>query len=183
MGVNILKKQLIKLLKEKSVEYGNFTLSSGNKTNMYVDVRRVALLPEGARLISSLILERIGDDVVGIGGPTIGADPIVGAVILLSSLNNRPINGFMIRKNNKKWGKKGHIEGLLNFEKNSRVVIIEDTSTTGNSIIDSIRKIESAELIVEKCISIVDREVGARERIEDLGHKFESIVSLRDLVV
>jgi orotate phosphoribosyltransferase len=145
------KDKLKQLLKEKAVKIGEFTLSSGKKSNFYIDCRKVTLHPEGARLIGEIILEKIkGLKVDAVGGLTLGADPIIGAVITLSNLN-----GFIVRKAAKEHGTQQKIEGLI--ESGWKVLIVEDVATTGASALAAIAAAEAAGAKVVKVISVVDR--------------------------
>jgi orotate phosphoribosyltransferase len=155
-----LKDELKRLLKETgAVKTGEFTLSSGKKSNFYIDCRKVTLHPQGAKLIGKIILEKIkGLKVDAVGGMTLGADPITGAVITLSD-----IPGFIVRKKEKEHGTKQKIEGHLKAGWN--VVIVEDVATTGGSALQAIEAVEAAGAKVIKVISVVDREEGAREAL------------------
>jgi orotate phosphoribosyltransferase len=154
------REELKMLLKETgAVKTGEFTLSSGKKSNFYIDCRKVTLHPKGAKLIGRIILEKIkGLKVDAVGGMTLGADPITGAVITLSD-----IPGFIVRKKEKEHGTKQKIEGHLAPGWN--VVIVEDVATTGGSALQAIAAVEAAGAKVIKVISVVDREEGAKEAL------------------
>ena len=155
------KESLKKLLKERAVKFGEFTLSSGKKSNFYVDCRKVSLHPEGAKLIGNLILAKIkGLKVDAVGGLTLGADPITSAVVTLSN-----IPGFIVRKKEKEHGTKQKIEGIL--EPGWSVVIVEDVATTGASALEAIQAVEAAGAKVTKVIAVVDREEGAKEALKN----------------
>jgi len=151
-----LKAELLKLLKETgAVKTGEFILSSGKKSNLYIDCRRITLHPQGARLIAKIILEKIkGLKVDAIGGLTLGADPITSSVVVLSD-----IPGFIVRKKEKEHGTKQKIEGLL--EPGWNVVIVEDVATSGATALQAIEAVEAIGAKVVKVISVVDREEGA----------------------
>jgi len=155
-----LKEQLKALLfKTGAVKTGEFVLSSGKKSSFYIDCRKVTLHPEGAKLIGQIILDKIkGLPVKAVGGLTLGADPIIGAVITLGD-----IPGFIVRKQAKEHGTKQRIEGLL--EPGWPVVIVEDVATTGGSALEAIKAAEAAGAKVIKVISVVDREEGAQEAL------------------
>ena len=177
-----IKSQLITLLKEKSIRIGEFTLASGAKSNFYIDARQTTLNAKGAHLIAQLVLENLHEDVVGIGGPVTGADPIVGAVALLSHSQNKPIHGFMVRKQPKGHGAKQWVEGLGNLPKGSKICIVEDTVTTGGSLLKAIEKVEGVGLVVQQCMAVVDREEGAAETIRSAGYPFQALVGKRELL-
>ena len=173
--------RLIELLKEKSLCVGDFVLSSGKKSNFYIDVRQMIIHAEGALLVAKLIFAQLQSDVVAIGGPASGADPITGAVVLYSHTQRRSVHGFMIRKELKNHGTKQWIEGLGNFPAGSGVCIVEDTVSTGKSLLDAIQKVENAGLKVVQCIAVVDREDGAAEKIKAAGYPFKALVYSKDL--
>ncbi|MFA5113222.1 MAG: orotate phosphoribosyltransferase [Candidatus Margulisiibacteriota bacterium] len=152
--------ELKKLLKDTgAVKTGDFTLSSGKKSDFYVDCRKVTLHPRGAKLVGKLVLEKIkGLKVDAVGGMTLGADPITGAVVTLSDLP-----GFIVRKKEKEHGTRQKIEGHIAPGWN--VVIVEDVATTGGSARQAIEAVEQAGAKVVKVISVVDREEGAKEAL------------------
>ena len=154
------------------------TLSSGKESDYYIDARRVTLSAHGAYLCARMILDVIGDDTIdAIGGPTLGADPMVGAISVLSHQVGRPVNTFIIRKTPKAHGKQQQIEGPL-LEKGSRVVLIDDVATTGKAFIQSIDVLTEAGIQIHKAICIVDRQEGAREAI---AQKNCELISLFDI--
>jgi len=170
-----LKEELKQLLKDTgAVKTGEFTLSSGKKSNLYVDCRKVTLHPKGAKLIGKLVLEKIKAlKVDAVGGLTLGADPIIGAVITLSD-----IPGFIVRKKTKEHGTQQRIEGLL--EKGWKVAIVEDVATTGASALQAIEAAEAAGAKVVKVISVVDREEGAAHALK--AYDFDPILTRSELV-
>lgn len=170
-----MKEDLLKLLKEKeAIKIGDFTLSSGKKSNFYVDCRKVTLHPQGARLIAKLILEKIkGLRVDAIGGLTLGADPIIASVVALSDFP-----GFIVRKKAKEHGTKQRIEG--NLKAGWNVVIVEDVATTGASALEAVEAAEAAGAAVIKVISVVDREEGAAEALKK--YDFDPIFKKSELL-
>lgn len=180
IDTNRLRIRLLEILKEKSLMLGDFKLSSGMRSNYYIDGKKTTLDPEGLFLTAEIILDMIKDDRAdAIGGPTLGADSIVGAVTSLSFLKNSPINGFIVRKEPKGHGTGNKIEGTL--EKGARVVIAEDVVTTGGSIIKAIDAVKELGCEVVRIISVVDREQGARQRFEQVGFVYSPIFTLKDL--
>lgn len=170
-----MKEELLKLLKEKgAVKVGNFTLSSGKKSDFYVDCRKVTLHPQGARLIARIILQKItGLKVDAIGGLTLGADPITSSVVALSD-----IPGFIVRKQAKEHGTRQRIEG--NLQPGWQVVVVEDVATTGASALEAIRAVEAAGAKVVKVIPVVDREEGAKEALK--SYDFDPIFKKSELL-
>ncbi|MBU0672249.1 MAG: orotate phosphoribosyltransferase [Candidatus Margulisbacteria bacterium] len=167
--------ELKKLLKDTgAVKTGEFTLSSGKKSNFYVDCRRVTLHPKGAKLIGKIILDKIkGLKVDAIGGLTLGADPITAAVVTLSD-----IPGFIVRKKAKEHGTQQKIEGII--QKGWNVVIVEDVATTGASAKQAIEAAEAAGAKVVKVISVVDRNEGAAEALKN--YDFDPILKKSDFI-
>jgi len=170
-----LEQELKKLLKETgAVKTGEFTLSSGKKSDLYVDCRKVTLHPRGAKLIGKIILEKIkGLKVDAVGGLTLGADPIIGAVVTLSD-----IPGFIVRKKAKEHGTGQKIEGLI--QKGWNVLIVEDVATTGASALQAIEAAEAAGAKVVKVISVVDREEGAAQALK--AYDFDPVLTRSELV-
>lgn len=174
--------QLIELLREKSVRVGEFKLASGKTSDFYVDVRQTALHYRGAELIARLILERVHAEATGIGGMTLGADPIACSVTALSNTIGRPIHGFIIRKEPKGHGTGQYLVGEGNLPKGSKVVMVEDTTTTGGSLVKAIERAEDAGLKVIQCITIVDREEGAKEALRAAGYTLEALTCRSELL-
>jgi orotate phosphoribosyltransferase len=177
-----VKTRLIEILKERSVRTGTFTLASGKTSDLYVDARQTTLSPEGATVLSKLILERLHPDAVGIGGPVTGADPITGAVITHSWIEGRPLHGFMVRKEPKGHGAGNQVEGRHGLPAGSKVTMIEDTVTTGGSLLKAIKAVEEAGLEVVQVLCVVDRCEGAAERFAEAGYPLEALVSRADIV-
>jgi orotate phosphoribosyltransferase len=176
-----MKNRLVEILRERSVRHGRFTLASGKQSDLYVDARQTTLHPEGAAVIADLIIDRLQPGVRGVGGPVTGADPITGAVALRSHQRGCPIQGFMVRKQAKAHGAGNRIEGRAGLPDNSEVCMIEDTVTTGGSLLDAIEAVESEGLRVVQIICVVDRCEGAAERFAAAGYTLESLVQRADI--
>ena len=170
-----MKEELKKLLKSTgAVKTGEFTLSSGKKSNFYVDCRKVTLHPQGARLIAKIILEKIkGLKVDAIGGLTLGADPITSSVVALSD-----IPGFIVRKKAKEHGTQQRIEGII--KPGWKVVVVEDVATTGASALQAIEAVEAIGAKVIKVISVVDRQEGAAQTLK--SYDFDPICTKNELI-
>ncbi len=178
-----LKYRLLTLLKQKALKKGEFVLSSGKKSNYYLDGRIITLTPEGAFLIASIILDWLkGKDIQAVGGPTLGADPIIGAVAALSHIQKIPVKTFIVRKEAKQHGTQRQIEGPP-LKKNDRVLLVDDVATTGKSLIETKRALDKIGVIVVKSMVIVDRNEGAKENLAKEGVELESIFSLTDIGV
>ena len=173
--------RLVALLNELSVRWGRFTLASGKESDFYVDARLTSLHPEGLTRITEAILERLDPEVVAIGGPVTGADPIVGAVVAASQGTTQPLCGFMVRKQPKGHGTRQWVEGLGNLESGAAVCFIEDTVTTGGSLLKAIQHAEEAGLRIAQCLVVVDRQEGGAERIREAGYPFQALVTRSDL--
>jgi len=170
-----LKEELKRLLFETgAVKTGDFILSSGKRSNFYIDCRKVTLHPRGLKLISKIILEKIeGIKLDAVGGLTLGADPIASALVALSDLP-----GFIVRKKEKEHGTRQKIEGWLN--PGWQVLIVEDVATTGGSALQAIEAVEAVGAKVTKVIAVVDREEGATEALK--GYAFDPIFKKSELV-
>lgn len=176
-----LKKRLLALLKKEALKKGRFVLSSGKISNYYLDGRLITLSPEGAYLVASIILELIRDrDIDAIGGPTLGADPIVGALAVLSHIKQVPLKTFIVRKLAKGHGMKRQIEGPA-LKKGSKVILVDDVATTGKALIEAKEALDKLKVKVDKAIVMVDRDEGARENLARQGLILEAIFSIKDL--
>ncbi len=177
-----LKERLKQIIKERSVLKGNFKLSSGKESSYYVDARLTTLDPEGVNIISKIFLDEIFKDssIKAAGGPTLGADPIVGSLISQSWDRGKPLKGFIVRKQSKEHGTSKLIEG--NLEKGDDVVIVEDVITSGGSVLKAINAVEESGGNVRKVLCVVDRENGAEEVFKDKGYVFYSIFRISELL-
>ena len=176
-----MRERLIEFLKERSVRTGSFTLASGKTSDLYVDARQTTLSPEGATVLAKLILEKLHPEAVGIGGPVTGADPITGAVITHSWMDGRPLHGFMVRKEPKGHGAGNQVEGRFGLPNGAKVTMIEDTVTTGGSLLKAIRAVEEAGLEVVQVLCVVDRCEGATQIFSDAGYTLEALVTREDI--
>ncbi|UCF78737.1 MAG: orotate phosphoribosyltransferase [Candidatus Eiseniibacteriota bacterium] len=175
------RERLKALLKEHCLSFGDFVLASGKKSNYYLDVRKLTTLPEGAFLLARILLDMLGDgQVQALGGPTIGADPIAGAVAAVSFSEGRELPTFMVRKESKAHGTGKRIEG--NLRKGWNVAIIDDVITTAGSILSAVRAAEEAGCAVEKVLAVVDREEGGAQEIERAGYRFEAILKVSEIL-
>jgi orotate phosphoribosyltransferase len=174
--------RLVALLRDRSVRHGEFTLASGQKSDLYVDVRQTSLHPEGAWLIGRLILEQLHDDVIAIGGMSLGADPPVCAAVTASFETQRPLPGFLIRKEPKGHGVERHVVGRSSLPSGAKVIIIEDTTTTGGSLLKAVTHARESGLEVIQCLTVVDRQEGAERRLAEQGLTLEALVTRAQLV-
>jgi len=178
-----LKTKLLKLLNIEALKKGKFVLSSGKVSNYYLDGRVITLTPEGAYLAASIILELVNDrGIDAIGGPTLGADPIVGAVALLSHINKIPLKTFIVRKAAKEHGMQRKIEGPA-LNRGDTVILVDDVATTGKSLVEAKEALDKIGVNVAGAIVIVDRGEGARDNLAKAGLSLESIFTIKDLGV
>jgi len=175
-----LKISLLALLKKEAFKKGEFVLSSGKASNYYLDGRVITLTPEGAYLAGSIILELIKDkNIAAVGGPTLGADPIAGAVAVLSHLQKIPLKTFIVRKAAKVHGAQRQIEGPA-LKKGEEVVLVDDVATTGASLIEARDALDKIGVSAKTTIVIVDRLEGAKENLARAGLTLESIFTIKD---
>jgi orotate phosphoribosyltransferase len=179
-----LKTRLMKLLIEKSVRYSDtpiFKLASGRMSNFYIDCRKVTHSAEGKYLIGNIIFTMIQDlPVDAIGGLTLGADPIATAVSYTAFLNKKPVNSFVVRKEQKEHGLKKLVEG--DVQAGDRVVIVDDVITTGGSTIKAITAARAEGLDVVRVIVLVDREEGGKEEIARYIDAVDAIFTKTELL-
>ena len=173
--------RLKKLLKSAVVR-GDFTLTSGKKAEFYINGRNITLTPEGAYLSGKLMLDAlIKDRATAVGGPTIGADPIVGSIACLAHIKKYPLKTFIVRKSQKAHGDNKLIEGPA-LNKKDRIILVDDTATTGKSIMESAQIVRSMGYKASKALVLVDREEGAKENLKKIGIKLSSLFIARDLL-
>ncbi len=176
-----MKDELLELLKKDAYKRGEYTLSSGKKSEHYVNCKPVTLSGRGLTLASLLMLKEINTSYVG--GLTLGADPLVSGVSLVSALDGRIINGLIVRKQAKGHGTQAWIEGLLPPE-GTKVTVLEDVITTGGSAIKAATRLRDAGYVVDRVISIIDRQENneANEFMESSDLKLVSLFSLEDII-
>ncbi len=174
--------ELFNVLKTKAFFTGKFILSSGKESSFYLDARLVSLSPIGAYLTGKIMLDMIKDDGVdAIGGPTLGADPMVGAIASLSYQAKKPINTFIIRKQPKPHGKQQQVEGP-ELKEGSSVVIIDDVATTGKAFVESIEVLQKMNIKIKKAICIIDRNEGAREALAKYNVPLTPIFTINEFL-
>lgn len=179
--VNDARLQLIDYISAEAVFRGDFTLSSGVKSTFYVDLRRVSLDHRVAPLIGSVMLDLIADvpDVAAVGGLTMGADPIAAAIMHQGAARGLAYDAFVVRKEPKDHGRGRQVEGPDLAGK--RVIVVEDTSTTGGSPLAAIAALEKVGAIIAAVAVVVDRDTGAKEVIESAGYPYLAALRLADL--
>jgi len=176
------RSELFELLKTQAFSRGKFILSSGKESSFYLDARLVTLSAPGAYLTARIMLDMIKDDRLdAIGGPTLGADPMVGAIASLSHQAGRPVNTFIIRKQPKAHGKQQQIEGPL-LKEGASVVIIDDVATTGKAFVESIEVLQKMNIRIIKAVCVIDRGEGAREALAKYKVPLESIFTIAEFL-
>ena len=175
------RQQLIELIKAEAVFHGDFTLSSGKKATYYVDMRKLTLDHRAAPAIGRIMLDLVRDidGVSAVGGLTLGADPIANAVMHASAVTEHPLDAFVVRKEPKDHGRGRQIEGAA--VEGRRVVVLEDTSTTGQSALKAVEALRKAGAEVAAVAVIVDRKTGARAAVEAAGLEWRAAIDLDDL--
>lgn len=180
--------RLLSLIHELAVVRGRVTLASGREADYYLDLRRITLEHRAAPLVGDVLLDLLqehglltGDGAVdAIGGLTMGADPVATAVMHRSSERGTPLDAFVVRKAAKQYGMGRRVEGPS--VEGRRVIAVEDTSTTGGSVLEAVEALRDAGGIVAAVVVVVDRDTGAKERVEaEAGVPYLAAVSTRDL--
>ena len=184
MSIDELKERLGEIILERSFKYSEnppFTLASGRKSNYYFNCKPTTLDPEGMNLIGSIIFDMIKDSgITAAGGLTLGADPIANALSVISYQKGKPIKSFIVRKDVKDHGTKSAIEGSV--KAGDRVLIIDDVITTGGSTITAIEQVRKAGLVVDRVITLIDREEGGRENIQKHVENIQSILTRTEIM-
>ncbi len=178
------RERLKKLIRECSLRVADepvFRLSSGKLSRYYVDLKQVTFDPEGSYLVGRLMYELVREfNPDGVGGLTLGADPIAYSVSFVSYMDGNPIKPFVVRKEPKGHGMKRQVEGLL--EEGDRVAVVEDVVTTAGSSLKAVRACREAGLEVLGVFAVVDREEGGRENVEREGLALYSLFRLSELL-
>ena len=177
--------RLAQLVTSLAVVRGRVTLASGVESDFYVDMRRATLHHEAAPLIGHVMLDMLEetglstDDVDAVGGLTMGADPVATAMLHAAASRGLDLDAFVVRKAAKDHGMRRRIEGPEVADR--RVVVLEDTSTTGGSPLEAVGALRDAGATVLAVAVVVDRDTGARERIEAQGLPYCAALGLADL--
>ncbi len=173
--------ELLELLKTKSLQKGDFTLASGQKSTYYINGKLSTLDARGAYLTARIFLAMLADDVPdAVGGLTLGADPIVGAMLSMAGMEDLALKGFIVRKAAKGHGTQSLIEGPL--AEGDRAVVIEDVVTTGGSSLQAIEAVRAMGCRVDRVLVAVDRQQGGKENLREAGCRLESIFDIGELL-
>ena len=162
-----------------ALAFGEFKLSAGGVSSYYFDGRILSLDPEGGYAVAKALLPIIKESgAQAIAGPTVGADPIVSAVSVVSHLEGHPVPGLIVRKETKGHGGKRAIEGPTNgLSEGATVAVVDDTCTTGSSLFHAIDAVEAAGYKVVKVLSILDRNEGGSDEVRRRGYSYEALLS------
>ena len=178
------RNRLKEILLQKSYREGSFTLTSGQTSDFYIDGKQTTLSAEGAYLCGRLLFQLIRNHperINGVGGMTLGADPLVTAVSVVSFLEKDPIPAFIVRKESKGHGTDNYIEGKNNLEPGGLVALVEDVVTTGGTLIKVIERVENEGFKVGLVATIVDRQEGGAEILAAQGYPLAAIFTREQL--
>lgn len=179
-----IRRNLISLIREASYREGDFTLASGKKSRFYIDLKATTLHPDGAHWIGELAVElalreKLGID--GVGGLTLGADPLATAISLAARARGLSWPAFIVRKEPKDHGTSRYIEGTENLKPGANVLVLEDVVTTGGSSIKAIERLREAGYNPVATLTVVDRQQGGAEALAAQGLRFFSLLTLEDI--
>jgi orotate phosphoribosyltransferase len=171
---------LLDLFCQLAYKEGDFVLSSGQRSGYYINGKQVTLHPQGALSIGRLLLSQLPLDTDAVAGLTLGADPIVSAVSVVSALENRPIPALIVRKEAKGHGTMAYIEGP-SLTPGANVVVLEDVVTTGQSAMKAVKRLREVGYSVDRIVALVDRLQGGAEFYESVELKFQALFSITDI--
>ncbi len=180
-----MRQRLKEILLEKSYREGRIKLTSGKESDFYIDGKQTSLDAEGAYLCGRLLFDLICSSNVkinGVGGMTLGADPLVTAVSIVSYLEGQPLPAFIVRKEPKSHGTENYIEGKNNLAAGARVALLEDVVTTGGTLLQVIERVQSQGFAVGLVATIVDRQEGGSEALAAQGYKLLSLFTRAELL-
>lgn len=178
--LNVLRDRLLDLLCEFAYREGDFVLSSGQKSSYYINCKPVTLHAEGALATGRVLLSMLPDQVQAVGGLTLGADPIVSAVSVVSALEGRSIPALIVRKETKGHGTMAYIEGPV-LPEGTNVAVLEDVVTTGKSAMQAVERLRGAGYKVDRVLSLIDREQGGAQLYREQGLDFQAVFTIADL--
>ncbi|MEB3216276.1 MAG: orotate phosphoribosyltransferase [Nostocales cyanobacterium 94392] len=179
-NLNFVRQQLLDLFCRLAYQEGDFVLSSGARSSYYINGKEVTLHPQGALAIGRILFNMLPSDTQGVAGLTLGADPIVSAVSVVSALESRPIPALIVRKEAKGHGTKAYVEGP-SLPEAAQVVVLEDVVTTGRSAMKAVTRLRDAGYTVNQVISLIDRQQGGAEYYQSVNLQFEYVFSITDI--
>lgn len=175
-----LRAALLDLICTVAYQEGNFTLSSGQQSPYYINGKQVTLHPQGGLMVGRVLLALLPAGTVGVGGLTLGADPLVTAVSVVGAYEGRWITPLIVRKAAKGHGTQAYIEGPT-LPEGSPVVVLEDVVTTGQSALQAISRLRQAGYAVNQVIALVDRQQGGAELYAQQGLDFQSVYTIAEV--
>jgi len=175
-----LRQHLLDLLCQLAYQEGDFVLSSGQSSSYYINGKQVTLHPQGGLAIGRIFLSQLPLETCAVAGLTLGADPMVTAVSVVSAYENRPIPALIIRKESKGHGTKAYIEGP-SLPEGAKVVVLEDVVTTGSSALKAVERLREAGYSVNQVMALVDRQQGGAQLYDSVGLKFQSVFTIQDI--
>ena len=179
-NTDTLRQILLDLIVKYAYVEGDFTLSSGAKSSYYINCKQVTLRAEGALALGRLLLQLLPDRTSAVAGLTLGADPMVSAVSVVSAYEERPLPALIIRKKPKGHGTKAYIEGP-SLAPESNIVVLEDVVTTGGSALTAVERLQDAGYRVTQILSLVDREQGGSQLYQSKGIEFQALFSIKEI--
>ncbi|MDF5733221.1 MAG: orotate phosphoribosyltransferase [Rhizonema sp. PD38] len=179
--LNAVRQQLLNLFCRVAYQEGDFILSSGQRSSYYINGKQVTLHPLGAVAIGRILLPLLPSDTQAVAGLTLGADPIVSAVSVVSVYEKqRSLPALIVRKESKGYGTKAYIEGPT-LPEGAKVVVLEDVVTTGQSAMKAVERLRFAGYTVDQIISLIDRQQGGAEFYQSVGLKFEAVFNIAEI--
>ncbi|MDJ1178255.1 orotate phosphoribosyltransferase [Roseofilum sp. BLCC_M91] len=175
-----LRQELLDLFCQLAYQEGDFLLSSGQKSSYYINSKPVTLHPQGAVAVGQLLLRQLPEEVQAVAGLTLGADPIVTAVSVVSAYEERPISALIVRKEAKGHGTQAYIEGPT-LPQGAKVVVLEDVVTTGQSAMKAVERLRAVGYEVNQVMALVDRLQGGAEFYQSMGLKFDALFTIQDV--
>ncbi|MDJ1184051.1 orotate phosphoribosyltransferase [Roseofilum casamattae] len=180
LDVTVLRQHLLDLFCQVAYQEGEFVLSSGQTSSYYINSKPVTLHPQGAVAVGRLLLQEIPTDTEAVAGLTLGADPIVSSVSVVSVYEERAIAALIVRKEAKGHGTRAYIEGP-SLAPGSPVVVLEDVVTTGQSAMKAVDRLRAVGYRVDRAIALVDRQQGGAQFYQSEGLTFQSLFTISDL--
>ncbi|WP_121969080.1 orotate phosphoribosyltransferase [Leptolyngbya sp. BC1307] len=178
--LSTIRQALLDLICQVAYKEGDFTLSSGKKSDYYINGKQVTLHAQGGLMVARLLLDMLPPGTAGVGGLTLGADPMVSAISIAGAYENRPVTPLIIRKEAKGHGTRAYIEGP-ELPAGSAIVIIEDVVTTGASALQAVERLRQAGYQVNDVLALVDRQQGGQALYQSEGLNFRPIFTIAEL--
>ena len=175
------RERLCFLVERDALLHGGFELASGQESSFYFDSKPVTLSPRGARLVGRAFIDAISKhapDADAVGGLTLGADPIISSIVLLSEESGQPLQGLIVRKEQKEHGTARWVEGPVTKAK--RVVVVDDVVTSGNSAKQAVEQLRESGLTVVLAIALIDRLAGFEQTMQEIDVPTRAILTIDD---